>query len=825
MIQTYIMPFRHEINLPDSTPIETLRNDMTSLPEEQTRIDELLAEVKDWQLLQEMSGRLMQVLDLDKQLAILLNVSARLAGSEQGLISLYSSKLGRLQACVSQGLNDGALTAIARVEVGDGACGLAFQTCARVEINDTETDPRYADSREYARTHGIRSVLSIPFFETEGVPLGVVSIYQHEPCNFSERLLKLLDACASQAGLLVSRAHAEKALSKERTRSDQVLGAISDGYLVMDKDFRILQLNAAALRMDGRTSDELVGLTHWEAWPGSENLELGQHYRNAMASRTAVHFEQWYEQQQERRCYDISAQPFSDGLALFYTDVTAQRLAESEIRTSEQRFFNLANTIPQLAWIAHRDGSIYWYNDRWYSYTGTIPSEMLGWKWQSVHDPELLPTVMERWQRSIKSGEAFEMAFPLRGADGIFRPFYTLVSPLRDASGKIIEWFGTNTDISALAEADKRKDEFLAMLAHELRNPLSPISSAAQLLTIPGISPERVQHASRVINRQVVHMTELIDDLLDVSRVTRGLITLDKKALDVATLLNDAIEQVRPLIDARQQKLSLYVEPRIPQVLGDQTRLIQVLVNVINNASKYSPQASQVAICVRNSQNYVAVSVEDEGIGISAELLPRVFDLFAQAERTPDRAQGGLGLGLAIVKKIVELHGGRVAAKSEGVGRGAVFEISIPALPSVPRPTPAVSQAARPTPIATLKIAIVDDNQDSAEALRDILNAQGHEVTLRFCGQMLLESLHTMEAQDAYILDIGLPGMDGYQLVNELLKIPVAAKATMIALTGYGQSHDVALGKLAGFHHYFVKPVRFDELSQVLSSVKVVPRN
>lgn len=793
---------------------------MAQVLEEQTTIDELVAEVQDWRLLHDMSGRLTLVKALDQQLEILLGVAVKLAGSERGVISLYSPELHCLQTRVSQGLSDEELNATARTLVGTSAYDLALPTDARVEIKNIEIDPAYAEFSEYARTHDIRSVISIPFFGTEGALQGVISIFRNHSRDFSERMIKLSNASAVQASLLVSRANAESALSKELIRIDQVLGAMGNGYLVMDKDFRILQLNAAARKLDGRAEDELLGLTHWEAWPGSEKLELGRKYKYAMATRTAVHLEQWYEHNHESRCYEISAQPFSEGLALFYTDVTDHRTVEREIRTSEKRFFQLANTIPQLAWIGDRDGSIYWYNDRWYAYTGTTSSEMLGWKWQSVHDPEVLPVVMERWQSSINSGEAFEMTFPLRGADGIFRPFYTLVSPLRDDSGEIIQWFGTNTDISALAEGDKRKDEFLAMLAHELRNPLSPISSAAKLLSIPGISPERVHNASKVISRQVSHMTELIDDLLDVSRVTQGLITLDKKVLDVSTCLNDAIEQVRPLIDSRKQVLLFSIEPEIPQVLGDQTRLIQVLVNVINNSSKYSPQASKVTISVSHSEKFVSISVADEGIGIAAELLPRVFDLFAQAERTSDRAQGGLGLGLAIVKKIVELHGGRVAAQSEGPGRGATFVIRIPALSPASNLTLAASQGESRSSVEALKIAVVDDNQDAAEALRELLTAQGHQVTVKLCGNSLLEAINTLEAQDAFILDIGLPGMDGYQLVGELLKAPVAAKATMIALTGYGQSHDVALGKQAGFHHYFVKPVRIEDLSNVLSTVR-----
>lgn len=239
------------------------------------------------------------------------------------------------------------------------------------------------------------------------------------------------------------------------------------------------------------------------------------------------------------------------------------------------RLKQLANTIPQLAWMANPDGRIHWYNDRWYDYTGTSPGDSDGWNWQSVHDLQVLPEVLKQWNGSLKSGEPFQMAFPLRGKDGRFRQFFTLVAPLKDTSGKIIQWFGTNTDVSPLQEkeqalcravdelkeAGRRKDEFLSMLAHELRNPLAPISAAAQLLAQLSANPlsstnneERVGQASRIISRQVKHMTELIDDLLDVSRVTRGLIQLERESLDLKPVLGSAIEQIRPWLKQKAMR-------------------------------------------------------------------------------------------------------------------------------------------------------------------------------------------------------------------------------------------------------------------------------
>jgi CheY-like chemotaxis protein len=284
-------------------------------------------------------------------------------------------------------------------------------------------------------------------------------------------------------------------------------------------------------------------------------------------------------------------------------------------------------------------------------------------------------------------------------------------------------------------------------------------------------------------------------------------------------VLNSAIEQVRSLIDSRSQQLTVHVEPCIPPVLGDHTRLVQVLANLINNASKYSPQEGKISIAVRTFDSKIAIAVSDSGVGISANLLPRVFDLFAQAERTSDRSQGGLGLGLAIAKSIVELHGGSVTAQSDGLGAGSTFEIFIPALPGAGPLSSDDADVDISVLDRQLKITIVDDNADAAESLAGLLTAQGHEVTVRYSGISLLQSLGEISNQDVFILDIGLPKMDGYQLVAELLKLPACSNSRMIALTGYGQTQDEAMGKAAGFHEYFVKPIKFDELFSILAAI------
>jgi signal transduction histidine kinase/BarA-like signal transduction histidine kinase len=360
----------------------------------------------------------------------------------------------------------------------------------------------------------------------------------------------------------------------------------------------------------------------------------------------------------------------------------------------------------------------------------------------------------------------------------------------------------------ALRLADRRKDEFLAMLAHELRNPLAPISAAAQLLTLGPPDNARIERTSAIIARQVAHMTGLIDDLLDVSRVTRGLVVLAREQVDLRRVIGDAVEQVRPLIEARRHQLALHLSTEPAIVEGDPKRLVQVVANLLNNAAKYTHEDGRLSIWMGITPEQVLVSVSDNGIGISAELLPTVFELFSQAERTPDRSQGGLGLGLALVKSLVELHGGMVTAASEGRDHGSEFTIRLPRVHTAATPAGGADQSGTPAPGTArgLSLMLVDDNVDAAMTLGLLLESGGHHVTVMHNPCDALE--RAAEAHyDAFLLDIGLPGMNGYELARRLRKLPSCTDATLVAITGYGQQSDQASAAYAGFDSYFVKPV------------------
>ncbi len=534
--------------------------------------------------------------------------------------------------------------------------------------------------------------------------------------------------------------------------------------------------------------------------------------------------------QMEERFVDFIYQPIRDaagkvtGIFVEGSDVTEAVQAMAALRESEQRLLQLANTIQHLAWMATPDGVPVWFNDRWYESTGTDQERMRALGWGSLVHPDDLPAQTARWELSIRTGQPYEGEMRLRGADGRYRLFHGTAAPVRDAAGHIVQWFGTNTDISdaraaqdALSESSRRKDEFLAMLAHELRNPLAPISTAAHLLQATGHEDARTRRASEIISRQVAHMVALVDDLLDVSRVTRGLVELQRGPVDVGQVVADAIEQVRPLVEARGHALDVDLPTPAPHLVADRTRLTQVVANLLHNAAKYTPPGGRIGLRAAADDEHLRLVVEDNGSGIDAELLPQVFTLFAQASRTPDRAQGGLGIGLALVRGLVELHGGTVEADSDGPGRGARFTVTLPlahpVLDLAPPPAPA---STRVDEEMSHRVLVVDDNHDAAVALAELLRESGYRVTVCDDPAHALAAADA-EAHDALVLDIGMPGMDGYELARRVRAGTASANALLIALTGYGQPRDRARSLAAGFDAHLVKPADPGELLALLA--------
>jgi signal transduction histidine kinase/FixJ family two-component response regulator len=363
-----------------------------------------------------------------------------------------------------------------------------------------------------------------------------------------------------------------------------------------------------------------------------------------------------------------------------------------------------------------------------------------------------------------------------------------------------------------LREQDQRKNEFLATLAHEMRNPLAPIRNAAELCsrTIPPDSP--AQSAIGIVKRQVKQLSRLVDDLLDVSRISQGRIDLKMDIVDLKTLIEMSRETVAPLMGEKQHELSIIQAHEPVYVKGDSSRLVQALSNVLTNAAKYTDAHGQIRVRSEVRGDIVAIQVTDNGAGISADLLPRVFELFTQSERTLDRAQGGLGIGLSIVKQLIHMHGGECVARSAGVGQGSTFEITLPRC----RPIAEASSDALDSSRAGRRVLIIDDNVDAATSLAEILRLEGHECEALFSAHDALERAATFRP-DFVLLDIGLPGIDGYEVARRLRQIDGFEDVGLIALTGYGQPDDLERARIAGFDGHFVKPMDFGELERTLA--------
>jgi signal transduction histidine kinase/ActR/RegA family two-component response regulator len=441
--------------------------------------------------------------------------------------------------------------------------------------------------------------------------------------------------------------------------------------------------------------------------------------------------------------------------------------------------------------------------------------------------PSDLERARDAIAEAIRTKGIFELEHRVVTADGSLGWTYSRAVPILDADGEIREWIGMASDITErklaeeqLNEASQRKDEFLAMLAHELRNPLAPIGAAAQLLQLGRLNDEQVRKTSEVIGRQVSHMTGLIDDLLDVSRVTRGLIELDKAPLDIHHVVNDAVEQVNPLIRARGHELVIRHARLDGRICGDKKRLVQVVANVLNNAAKYTAEGGHLAVrtCVQDGN--VVIEVSDDGIGMTPEMAKNAFDLFTQAERTSDRSSGGLGLGLSLVKSLVELHGGTVSAKSEGLGRGSTFAISLPLLREDADGASHGAGAANAQEdlSSSLRILVVDDNVDAAEMLKLVLQAVGHEVLVEHGPYRALETARRTRPQ-VCLVDIGLPEFDGNELARRLRTQAENRDAVLVAVTGYGQDSDRLDALAAGFDDLLVKPVDTAKLFAILSGI------
>jgi PAS domain S-box-containing protein len=486
-------------------------------------------------------------------------------------------------------------------------------------------------------------------------------------------------------------------------------------------------------------------------------------------------------------------------------DVTARRQAEQALREAGERLRFMAESMPQKIFTARPDGAVDYFNQRWVEYTGAPLEALRDWGWTKFLHPEDAAEYLRAWRHSVDAGEPLLAEHRLLDAGGAYRWHLTRAVAFTDADGMVSMWIGSSTDIHEMKVADRRKDEFLALLAHELRGPLAPLSNMLEVARRSGGKEEVLQRAWRTMERQLAQMTRLIDDLLDVSRISHGRLELRREPVEIASALHQAIEACEAAMAQPRHEVTLRVPSEAVYVNGDRARLAQMFSNLLTNACKYSEPGTPISVTAERQGEQIVVAVKDAGIGIAPDMLPRVFDMFMQVDRSSYRSQGGLGIGLALVHQLAQMHGGSVTAFSAGVGLGAEFVVRLPAPPAKVDSRAHESADSVPAPLRR-RILVVDDNKDSAESLAALLEMYGHET------RIVTDGLAAAEAADVFrpqliFCDIGLPGTSGYEVARAIRKAPWATDVVLIAITGWGRDEDRRESLDAGFDAHVVKPV------------------
>jgi PAS domain S-box-containing protein len=705
-------------------------------------------------------------------------------------------------------------------------------------VEDSEADARVGDVLQAYRDTGIRAVISVPVIKGDQWVAGM-ALHQGAPRQWQQHEVRLLETVANRCWESIERSRIaiELGAAEERVRGSHdylrlLLDCTEEGFYSVDREGVTIMCNAAFLKILGfRSEEEAIGrklhdVIHHAHPDGShycvEDCPIYRAARDGVAA--LVDDEMFFRVDGTGFPVEYRARPVwrdgqLQGAVCTFVDLTERRRTEQALRESEAHLQSLFGQTAAGISEADMDGRFLRVNDRYCQIVGRSREELLTLHMHDITHPDDLPANVPLFRQAIASGEPFEIEKRYLRPDGSIVWVSNTVNLIRiPGQEKYSSVLAISVDVSkrkraeeALREADRRKDEFLAMLAHELRNPMAPIRAAADLLESRELAPEQRRRTSQIISRQVRHMTGLVDDLLDVSRVTRGLVELQKVRLDVKQVIADAVEQTRPLMETKRHRLVVELAFDAAQVLGDHKRLVQVLSNLLGNAAKYTPAEGRIEVTMGATDEQVVLAVADNGIGIAPELQARIFDLFAQADRSPDRSQGGLGIGLALVRSLVELHGGGVACHSEGLGSGSRFIVTLPRSTGLDMPAAAQGDTALVAPAAARRVLVVDDNVDAAQMLGMCLEAAGHAVMIEYGPQQALERART-GLPEVCILDIGLPGMDGNELARRLRAQPETSKATLIALTGYGQEQDRQNAMAAGFDHHLVKPVAAPEL-------------
>ena len=615
----------------------------------------------------------------------------------------------------------------------------------------------------------------------------------------------------------------------------QIVAGVRDyAVFTLDVAGHVTSWNAGAENIKGYKAEEIIG-KHFSRfypvdaiarnWPGEE-LKIA-------AGQGRFEEEGWRIRKDGTRFWaDVvitalrSPQGRLTGFLKITRDLTERRRHEETLRESEERFRLLVNSVKEYAiFMLDADGCVASWNLGAERIIGYTAAEIIGRSVACLYPAEAAERGSpERDLATVVAHGGMEINGRRVRKDGTRFWANVVICSVHDLDGKLRGFAQVTRDLTErkqfkeLEESQQRTHEFLAMLSHELRNPLAPLKTSVDIMRLREMSDPVLIRARDVIDRQVQHLTHIIDELLDVSRITSGRIRLTSEALDLQGVVLRAVETARPLFDSKSHTLEIEAPTSHVWVRGDLTRLTQVFVNLLNNAAKYTPDRGRIEVAIRSTDKSAAVHIRDNGIGIAAELLPRMFDLFTQGDRPLDRTDGGLGVGLALVHRLVSLHGGVVKAFSEGIGRGSELVVTLPqycqeiSMPVASDPPPPEPQQKR------RRLMVIDDNKDAAESMSMLFELWGHEVICAYDGRGALETAAKYRP-DAVFLDIGLPGMDGYEIAERLRELPESARTVLVAITGYGQDEDRRRSREAGIDHHLVKPVSPETLHKLLDSL------
>jgi two-component system CheB/CheR fusion protein len=668
-----------------------------------------------------------------------------------------------------------------------------------------------------------------------------------------DQLLSLQARHAAAAEELLAVRSERQAAEETRARLAAIVESSDDAIVSKTLDGVITSWNRAAERMYGYTAAEAVGRHITLIIPPERWSEEDDVLARLRRGEKIDHFETVREGKDGRRLVvSLTVSPIRDaegrviGASKVARDITERKRAEESLRLSEARFRALAEASPGLIWRLDAQGRLTYVNPRYRDLFGDSASP-LGEGWRRLLHPDDASAYLEALRSAQRGRTRLDAVARVADGQGGWRWIESHALPVFSGADEYEGHVGISLDVTerkraeeALVESDRHKSAFLAMLAHELRNPLAPIRSSLEVVRrlapagpdgLPAAdgpgpaldSARALATALETMERQVGHMVRLMDDLLDLARISRGRIALRFARVDVASAVHQAVEAVRLLCDDMKHELAVSLPPHPVAVDGDITRLAQVVSNLLNNACKYTPRGGRVWLTVTEEpagahRPGVAISVRDNGAGIPPDQLPRIFDAFSQADSSLERTGGGLGIGLTLVKTLVQLHGGSVEARSAGVGQGSEFVVHLPGAAEARiegRPAPAAREAEVPVPAPARRILVVDDNRDSAESLAMLLELHGHEAFRAHDGPEAVDAA-TRLRPDVVLLDIGLPTLNGYETARRIRKQLGQSQPLLVALTGWGQEEDRRRSEEAGFHAHIVKPVDYRALEKLL---------